>query len=70
MVRQILILCGLMALLGALSVLNKIRLARSLQRRGSGSSMLSTRSRRHLWVRYLIDALILFVALFWYLHRR
>ena len=70
MVRQILILCGLMALLGALSVLNKIRLARSLQRRSSASSILAARPRRHLWLRYAIDAIILFVVLFWYLHRR
>lgn len=70
MVKQILIICGLMALLGALSVLNKIRLTRSAHKYGSGSYMLGTRPRRYLWVRYLIDALILFFVLFWYLHRQ
>lgn len=69
MVRQILILCGLMALLGAVSVLNKIRFVRSVQRYGSGSSMLAARPRRHLWARYIIDA-VMFIVLFWYLHRR
>ena len=70
MLRQIVIICGLMVLLGTLSVLNKIRFVRSLQKYGSGSSMLAARPRRHLWARYVIDAVILFVVLFWYLHRR
>ena len=76
MVRHIFIFCGLMVLLGVLSVFNKIRLARTMFRNPQGSPLLpgaggSSRGwRRNLALRYLIDAIILIVLLVWYLHRR
>jgi len=74
-VRQILIICGFLLLVGALSVFYKLRFVRALSRKAQNSSTLADprlnrRRRGALFVRLLVEAVILVVVLIWYLHRR